>query len=61
MIKLNLLNKFKEYIRVLRIAKKPERDELLSTSRICMIGIGLIGLIGFIFYLLSYFVEGGIQ
>jgi protein translocase SEC61 complex gamma subunit len=58
-IKLNLITKFKEYFRVLRIAKKPEKDELSSTLRICMIGIGLIGLIGFVLYIISYFIEGG--
>lgn len=60
MIKLNLLNKIKDYLRVLKVAKKPDRDELTSTLRICLIGIGLIGLIGFIFYLISYFVGGNL-
>ena len=52
-MKLNLINKFKEYFRVARVAKKPERDELMSTSRNCLIGIGIIGAVGFIFYLIS--------
>lgn len=59
-MKLRLVEKFKEYIRVLKVAKKPERDELTSTLRICMIGIGIIGLIGFIFYLISYLIGGGL-
>lgn len=59
-MKLKLVEKFKEYIRVLKVAKKPERDELTSTLRICMIGIGIIGLIGFIFYLISYLIGGGL-
>lgn len=57
MIKLNLLTKIKEYLRVLKVSKKPERDELMSTLRICLIGIGLIGLLGFVFYLISYYLE----
>ncbi len=48
-----LKEKIKNYIRILSIAKKPEKDEFLSTLRICLIGIGLIGFIGFIFYLVS--------
>lgn len=60
MIKLNLITKIKEYLRVLKIAKKPDKNELFSTLRICMIGIGLIGLIGFILYILLYYVEGGL-
>ena len=59
MIEVNLISKFKEYLRVLKIAKKPDKDELKSTLRIVMIGVGIIGLIGFIFYLIAYFIEGG--
>jgi len=59
-MKLNLAKKFKEYIRVLRIAKKPEGDELTSTLRICLIGVGIIGLLGFVFYLISVLFLGGL-
>lgn len=59
MIKLKLISKFKEYLRVLKIAKKPDKDELKSTLRIVMIGVGIIGLIGFIFYIIAHFIEGG--
>jgi len=58
-IKLNLITKLKEYFRVLKIAKKPDKSELKSTLRICMIGIGLIGLIGFILYIISFYIEKG--
>ena len=58
MIELKLISKFKEYFRVLKIAKKPDRDELKSTLRIVLIGIGIIGAIGFIFYLIAYVAEG---
>lgn len=48
-----LKERIKNYIRILSIARKPEKDEFLSTLRICLIGIGVIGIIGFIFYLIS--------
>lgn len=60
MIKLSWITKLKEYFRVLKIARKPDQSELKSTLRICMIGIGLIGLIGFILYIISYYIEGGL-
>jgi len=53
----NLPKKIKEtlasYKRVLIIARKPDKEELVKTAKICLIGIGLIGLIGFIIYSFS--------
>jgi len=45
------------YIRVLRLSKKPDKDAFLSTLRIVGFGILFIGMIGFIFYLVSYMLE----
>ena len=45
----------KEHIRnwrrVLQIARKPDKYEFTSTSKICAIGLVLIGFIGFVIYL----------
>ena len=53
----NLFTRIKEtlasYRRVLTIARKPDKEEIIMTLKICLIGIGLIGLIGFIFYSFS--------
>jgi len=53
----NVITKIKEalasYKRVLIIARKPDKEELIKTAKICLIGIGLIGFIGFIIYSLS--------
>lgn len=53
-----LKERIKNYIRILSIARKPEKDEFLSTLRIVLIGIGVIGVIGFIFYLISVLILG---
>jgi len=37
----------RRYRRVMQIARKPSKDEYLGTSKICAIGIAIIGLIGF--------------
>jgi protein translocase SEC61 complex gamma subunit len=58
LIKINPFKKFKEYWRVLKITKRPEKDEIRSTLRICLIGIGIIGAIGFILYFISSMVGG---
>ena len=44
--------------RVLQIARKPDKFEFTSTSKICALGLVLIGFIGFIIYLA--FVYSGI-
>jgi len=41
------------YRRVLVIARKPDKDEFVKTAKICLIGMGLVGLIGFIVYSFS--------
>jgi len=52
-MRINIRETLKRYKRVLMIARKPDAKELKETSRICGIGILLIGLIGFIFYIIS--------
>jgi protein translocase SEC61 complex gamma subunit len=51
------LTKIKEalssYKRVLIIARKPDKEDFIKTAKICFIGMGIIGLIGFIIYAIS--------
>lgn len=46
-------SKLKEYIRVLKINKKPDREEFMNAAKVTGAGMLLIGFIGFIFYLVS--------
>jgi len=62
-MKMNIKETLIKYKRVLQIARKPDKDELKETIRICGIGILIIGIIGFIFYIVSVFITiltGGI-
>jgi len=52
-MKINIRETLKKYKRVLMIARKPDMKELKETSRICGLGFLIIGIIGFIFYLIS--------
>ena len=45
----------RRYIRVLQVARKPSKDEFISSGKICSIGIALIGAIGFIIFLVFIF------
>ncbi len=55
-MRIDLRAKVSEWKRVLQVARKPDRDELFSSSKICMAGIALIGVIGFSIFLLFAFV-----
>ncbi|MDY6771441.1 MAG: protein translocase SEC61 complex subunit gamma [Candidatus Nanohaloarchaea archaeon] len=48
-----LRSELKQYIRVLKITKKPDREEFLMSAKITGLGILLIGLIGFVIYLIG--------
>ncbi len=41
-----------EYMRVLKLARKPDYEEFINISQISMAGIGIIGVIGFLLYAL---------
>lgn len=45
----------RRYIRVLQVARKPSKTEFLSSGKICAIGIFIIGVIGFIMFLVFIF------
>jgi protein transport protein SEC61 subunit gamma and related proteins len=44
--------KLQEYIRVLKLARKPTRDEFNMIAKVSLAGIGIIGMIGFLIYAL---------
>jgi protein translocase SEC61 complex gamma subunit len=55
---INIKGTLTRYKRVLMIARKPDKDELKETARICGIGSIVIGIIGFIFYIISVVLNG---
>ncbi len=48
---MNIRETLKNYRRVMNIARKPNKEEFLSTSKICALGLFLIGIIGFVVFL----------
>jgi protein transport protein SEC61 subunit gamma and related proteins len=53
----NLKAKIREYRRVLQIARKPGKEEFITSSKISALGIGLIGFIGFVIFIV-YILSG---
>lgn len=51
-----LKNKLANYQRVVSVASKPTKDEFISSSKITGFGIALIGVIGFIIFVIYYLV-----
>jgi protein transport protein SEC61 subunit gamma-like protein len=52
-MKLNIRERLQGYKRILQISKKPTWDEFKDVARLCAIGLALVGIIGFIIYLLA--------
>jgi len=57
-MKLNLREKLENYRRVLTISRKPDAEEFKFVAKICAIGTGIVGIVGFIMYLLSVLLIG---
>ena len=51
----NIKRRLGEYGRVLRVTKKPSKEEFISIMKVSGLGILAIGLIGFILQMLRYF------
>jgi len=44
--------------RILKLAKKPGRDELWVSIKICLLGVIVIGVLGYIVKLISGIIQG---
>ena len=55
---MNIKEILQNYMRVLSLAKKADKEEFIDTVRICGIGIAIVGAIGFVFYLVSALIGG---
>ena len=54
---MSIKKRLSEYKRVLQIARKPGKDEFVTSSKISALGIALIGFIGFVIFLI-YILSG---
>ncbi len=50
--------KLQEYINVLKMARKPDSEEFLTTTKISVVVMFVVGLIGFLIYILMQVVPG---
>ena len=54
---MGIASKLREYRRVLQVARKPDKEEFMTSSKISALGIALIGFIGFVIFLI-YILSG---
>lgn len=57
---MGLVSFIKASMRLLKFAKKPSRDELWLSIKICFLGVLIIGLFGFVIYMLAGFIRASI-
>ncbi|MCW7071508.1 MAG: protein translocase SEC61 complex subunit gamma [Methanophagales archaeon] len=56
-----ILKKLDEYVRILKLAKTPQKEEFFKISKIAGAAMALIGLIGFSIYLLLSVLPGALS
>lgn len=44
------------YRRVIAVSRKPDKEEFLSTARITGLGIAIVGVTGFVIYMIYYLI-----
>jgi protein transport protein SEC61 subunit gamma-like protein len=49
---MQLQEKIREYINVLKMARKPDREEFTTTTKIAMAVMFIVGFIGFVIYVI---------
>ncbi len=57
-LKLKIRDRIQNYIRVLKIAKKPSLDEFNEAIKICLTGLIVVGIFGFVVYVISVLFMG---
>lgn len=57
-VKFNIIEKLRNYSRVLKIARKPSFSEFSTSAKICLVGLIIVGAIGFLVYIVSVLLLG---
>ena len=55
---MDLKETFRKYMRVLQVARKPSKDEFMTTGKMSGLGLFLIGFIGFLIFVAFMLVPG---
>lgn len=53
--------KIREYIKLLKMARKPDSEEFFTTTKVAMAVMAIVGLVGFVIYLLMNVLPGAFK
>ena len=51
-MRLNIIQRIRDYRRILIVARKPTKDEFFTAAKVSSIGILIVGALGFLIFLL---------
>lgn len=52
-VDLKIVERLRNYARVLKIAKKPTKEDFYEAVKICLMGLFVVGMLGYIVYIIS--------
>ena len=58
MMKLKIRERLTNYHRVLKVAKKPSREDFTEALKICLMGLFVVGILGYSVYIVSVLFMG---
>lgn len=53
--------KIREYIKLLKMARKPDSEEFFTTTKVAVAVMTIVGLVGFVIYLLMNVLPGAFK
>lgn len=53
--------KLRDYINILKMTRKPDREEFITTTKVAVTVMFVIGLIGFFIYILMDVIPGALK
>ncbi|MBS7624626.1 protein translocase SEC61 complex subunit gamma [Candidatus Bathyarchaeota archaeon] len=57
---MGLMSFLRASVRMLKLARKPDRDELWLSIKLCFLGVTIVGLIGFIVFIIANFIRSSV-
>jgi protein transport protein SEC61 subunit gamma-like protein len=57
----DIQEKIRDYIKLLKMTRKPDSEEFLTTTKVALVVMLVVGFVGFIIYLFMEVLPGGLK